>query len=45
MNDVFIVAIIQFTEGDYGKRLSKEAKEQIIVLGTYFIQFKMFTYL
>ena len=38
-------SIIQFIEGDYGKRLSDEAKAQITVLDTYFIQFKTCTYL
>lgn len=45
MNDGFIFVIIQFIGGDYGKRLSDEAKAQIIVLRAYFIQFKTFTYL
>ena len=45
MNDAFILAIIRFIEGDYGKRLFDEVKEQIIVLRVYFILFKTFTYL
>ena len=45
VNDAFIFAIIRFIEGDYGKRLSDEAKTQITVFGAYFIQFKIFTYL
>ena len=45
MNDMFIFAIIRFIEGDYGKRISDEAKAHITILGAYFIQFKMFTYL
>ena len=45
MNNAFIFAIIRFIEGDYGKRLSDEAKAQIIIIGVYFIQFKTFTYM
>ena len=37
VNDVFIFAIIQFIEGDYGKGLSDESKAQIIALKAYFI--------
>ena len=37
MNDVFIFVIVQFIEGDYGKRLFDEAKAQIMTLRAYFI--------
>ena len=39
VNDVFIFSIIQFIEGDYGKRFFDESKAQIIVIRAYFIQF------
>ena len=45
MNDAFIFAIIQFIEGDYGKRFFDEAKAQITALKAYFIQFWTFTYI
>ena len=45
VNDAFLFSIIQFIEGDYGKRLSDEAKAQISALGAYFIQFWTFTYI
>ena len=45
VNDAFIFAIIRFIEGDYAKRLSDQAKDQITTIGAYFIQFQTFTYI
>ena len=45
INDAFIFTIIKFIEGDYAKRLSDEAMEEVIALGAYYIQFRTFTYL
>ena len=45
MNETFIFAIIRFIKGDYAKRMSVEIATRITDLGTYYIQFKTFTYL
>ena len=45
VNYGFIFAIILFIEGDYGKRMLVEASTWIIKIGSYFIQFKTFSYI
>ena len=45
VNDAFIFVVIQFTEVDYAKRMSKKATAKIIEIGAYYIQFKTFNYL
>lgn len=45
INEAFIFAIIRFIEGNYVKRMSLEAAARIAKIGTYYIQFKIFTYL
>ena len=37
VNDSFIFTIIQFIEGDYVKRISKEATENISLVRAYYI--------
>ena len=39
INDPFIFSIIQFIEGDYAKRMSKEATTKIFEVGAYYIQY------
>ena len=45
VNDAFIFAIIRFIGGDYAKRMSNDAVENILEIDTYYIQYRTFTYL
>lgn len=45
VNDVFIYIIIQFTKGEYAKRLSVEATTRVKEIRGIFLQFRTFTYI